>query len=84
MPRGRPRETDHCDAIAAILQDGVAMAEIARQLELSYPLVARRVETMRRVLAVDTGDAGWIDPALKTNVLVGRAWVERGPAASSE
>ncbi|MEZ4451770.1 MAG: hypothetical protein R3B09_20065 [Nannocystaceae bacterium] len=77
MPRGRPRETDHCDAIAAILRDGVAMADIARQLELAYPLVARRVETMRRILAVETGEAAWIDPGLRTNVLVGRAWSER-------
>jgi hypothetical protein len=77
VPRGRPRETDHCDAIAAILRDGVAMAEIARSLELPYPLVARRVETMRRILAIDTGEASWIDPGLKTNVLVGRAWDER-------
>lgn len=55
MPR--KRATTHCDEIARLLAQGYRQADIARRLELSQPLVSRRVETMRIIVSQAERDA---------------------------
>lgn len=74
---GRSLSLDRCDEIAPLLERGVAMSAIARRLAVPYALVARRVSAMRRHLTTSTGDGAWMDTEARTNVEVGKAWVEK-------
>lgn len=76
--QGRPLDLTHCDEIASLLVDGIPLAEIARRLELPYTTASRRVETMRRVLAKESGEGVWVDKEARTAIQVGRGWLGRG------
>ena len=76
-PRGRPRVTEHCDEIAALLHDGHGFPRISDEVGISQSLVKKRVDTMRHLLATETDDAAWIVKTQRTNVEVARAWIKR-------
>lgn len=81
--QGRPLDLTRCDEIAELLVDGIPLAEIARRLEMPYTTASRRVETMRRVLAQESGEGAWVDKGERTAIQVGRGWIERGGRGSS-
>lgn len=74
VTRGRPRSEDHLDEIAVLAARGVPLAEVARELALTYRQVLHRTETLRRILSEQTDESAWLDRRKRTVVDVARQW----------